>query len=130
MPDPLPVRLRFLLLAVLTMAVGLWVHRGGGTSPAVRDVLGDALWAMMIAWGMGTLAPGLSPGRRAVLALAVCAAVELSQLLHSPWLDAVRRTAAGRLVLGSDFDGRDLLAYAVGVGVAWGLERTLRSGRR
>jgi hypothetical protein len=44
-----------------------------------------------------------------------------------PWLDAVRATRLGHLVLGSDFDGRDLLAYAIGVLGAVGLERLLRN---
>ena len=39
-------------LAVGTMLIGLDVHLHGGAilGLALRDVLGDALWAMMIAW--------------------------------------------------------------------------------
>jgi len=58
------------------------------------------------------------------VALAFCCAVEFSQLWHTPWLNAVRRTTAGHLVLGSGFNARDLVAYAGGVGgeglVEWG----------
>lgn len=121
-------RVGFLLCALLTMAAGLLVHRyGAGLGRVVQDVAGDALWGMMIAWGIGALWPQVGMTVRAMLAYAVCAAVEASQLIHMPWLDAMRATRLGHLVLGSDFDGRDLLAYAVGVLVAAGLERMRRT---
>lgn len=120
-------RTGFLLAALLTMATGLLVYRyGAGLGRAVQDVSGDALWGMMIAWGMGALLPQLGVAARAMLAYGVCLAVETSQLIHVPWLDAVRATKLGHLILGSDFDGRDLLAYAVGVLVAFALEYLLR----
>lgn len=109
------------------MTTGLLVHRyGAGLGRTVHDVSGDALWGMMIAWGVGTLLPYVGVAARAMLAYGVCLVVETSQLIHVPWLDAVRATKLGHLVLGSDFDGRDLLAYAVGVLVAVALEYLLR----
>jgi hypothetical protein len=64
-----------------------------------------------------------------VAALATCWLVEASQLVHVAWLDAVRATRVGHLVLGSGFDPRDLVAYVAGVMVAIVLERAWR-GRR
>jgi hypothetical protein len=94
----------------------LTVHIGGRPLPPVfRDVLGDALWAMMIVWWMGVAAPRLRLRTRGMAALAICVAVELSQRYHTPFLDALRRTRPGHLVLGSGYDPRDLLAYALGV---------------
>jgi hypothetical protein len=114
----LRARLSYLALALATLGLGLTVNRGGaalGRDPIARDVLGDALWAVMIVWWLGVLAPTLHLTVRAGLALAICAAVEVSQLLHAPALDAARRTLPGRLMLGSGFDPRDLVAYAAGV---------------
>ena len=136
MTPRLRARLAYVALALGTIAVGLAVHLGGrALAPGardVRDVLGDALWAVMVAWWVGALAPGLAPGRRAALALAACFAVEASQLLRAPALDAVRRTTLGHLVLGSGFDARDLVAYTLGVLAAVALERAWRGwhGRR
>jgi hypothetical protein len=110
------LRVLYSAVAVGTIAVGLAVNRGvlplGGRA---RDLIGDALWAFMMTWWIAALAPGVSLRRRGVIALAICFAVEFSQLLHSPYLDALRRSVVGRLVLGSGFDARDLVAYAVGV---------------
>lgn len=103
---------------------------GHAFPPAVRDILGDALWAAMLAWWIGALLPGWPLGRRAALALAGSYLVEASQLFHAPGLDAVRRTQIGHLVLGSGFDPRDLLAYAGGVLAAVLLERAWRPSRR
>ena len=123
-------RSRYVALAITTILVGLALHRTGlGLSPSARDVLGDALWAAMMVWWVGVVAPSASLARRSVIAYAICVAVELSQLIHVPAIDAARRTTIGHLVLGSDFDPRDLAAYALGVAVAALLERAMRGAR-
>jgi hypothetical protein len=112
-------RVRYLFLAIGTIAVGMMVHVGGGFLPPVfRDVVGDALWATMMVWWMGVAAPRLPLRTRGLAALAVCVAVEFSQRYHTPFLDALRSTLPGHLVLGSDYDPRDFLAYAAGVVIA------------
>ena len=109
-------RLRYLALALGTIALGLLVHlRGGALSPVARDVLGDALWAAMVVWWVSAIAPATRLIWRGAATLVFCFAIEFSQLLHLPALDALRRTTAGQLVLGSGFDSRDLAAYAAGV---------------
>lgn len=113
----------YVALAIGTIAVGLTVHlHGDALGSTSRDVLGDIIWAAMIAWWVGAIAPGVSLRARIVTAVMICFAVELSQLYHTPSLDALRRTMAGRLTLGSGFDPRDLLAYILGVLAAASLE--------
>ena len=119
------IPLRYLALAVTTIVIGLAVHSGSATMrPSARDVLGDALWAAMIVWLVSAAAPPARLATRSAAALAICVAVELSQLYHAPALDALRATTGGRLVLGSGFDPRDLLAYAAGVCAAAIIDRT------
>ena len=124
-------RLAYVAAALATIGVGLGVHLGGkGLPVGVRDVAGDALWAMMITWWVSALGPRLARGARAAFALAICYAVEVSQLFHAPALDALRRTTVGHLVLGSGFDPRDLAAYALGVLGALVIERTVAARGR
>jgi hypothetical protein len=119
-------RVTYLAAALTTIAVGLLVHlRGTSLGPVARDVLGDALWAAMIAWWAGALAPDMRLAARSAGAYSVCAVVELSQLYHAPALDVIRATRVGHLVLGSGFDARDLVAYALGVAGAALLEATV-----
>jgi hypothetical protein len=128
-----PSRAVYLALALSTIALGLAVHLGGSAlGAAVRDRLGDALWAAMIVWWISLLAPHAAPRLRYVGALGICFAVEFSQLYHAAALDAFRNTMVGHLVLGSGFDPGDLVAYTAGVLVAAALDQSFirRSGPR
>ena len=128
---PLRARFGFVALALGTIAVGLVVHWRGTLLPAtLRDFLGDALWAMMMGWWIGALAPNVRLSSRAGLALAICWIVEIGQLFHAPALDAWRVTTPGQLILGTGFDLRDLGAYALGVIATLILELTVRRRRR
>ena len=89
--------------------------------------LGDALYATMVFWGFGFVAPRARTSRVALAAIAFCFAIELSQLYHAPWIDGVRATTPGRLVLGQGFHAFDLVCYALGVTLAVVLEM---AGRR
>lgn len=119
MPESPRIRIRYLGLAVTTTLIGLVVHWGtAALNPSARDVLGDALWAAMIVWIVSAVTPTARVTARSGVALAICFAVELSQLYHTPALDALRDTTGGHLVLGSGFDPRDLFAYIASVCVA------------
>jgi len=120
----LRIRGQYLTLAIATIALGLVVHlHGSALGAAGQDFAGDTLWASMIMWWIGVLAPAARLSVRSVLALAICFIVETSQLYHTPTLDAIRGTTPGHLVLGSGFDPRDLVAYTVGVLAAAIVER-------
>jgi hypothetical protein len=81
---------------------------------------GDALWALMVFVGLGLLLPRASTLMVTLLALTFAWGVEFSQLYHAPWIDAIRATLPGRLVLGSTFNWPDIPAYAVGIALgAW-----------
>ncbi len=121
------MRRTYIIAAATTVAVGLTVFRLGiGLAPAPRDILGDALWAMMMFWAISAITPGTPRPLRVLAAAGVCYGVEFSQLLHASWLDAFRATGIGHLMLGSGFDPRDLLAYTVGVLAAFAIDRWLR----
>ena len=124
-------RVRYLVLAAATIAVGLVVHFFGlGLGTRGRDITGDALWAAMMFWLVSLGRPNLLPSFRGVIAFAICAAVETSQLYRSAGLDTLRETRLGHLALGSDFDARDFMAYAVGVLLAFLADRTQRAAQR
>jgi len=109
------------------VVLGLASRKYAAHLPAfVAAYAGDALWALMLLVGIGMLAPGWSTWRVAGLALAGCFVVELSQLYHAPWIDAVRRTRLGGLVLGYGFLWSDLPCYTAGVAAGVALEAGAR----
>lgn len=69
----------------------------------------------MVFFLASALLPRLALRRRVALALAYCVATELSQLYHAPWIDDLRATRLGGLVLGFGFLWSDLVAYTIGV---------------
>jgi hypothetical protein len=58
----------------------------------------------------------------AVLALMTSYSVEFSQLYQAPWINAIRATTPGHLILGSTFHGPDLAAYTIGVVIGTALD--------
>jgi hypothetical protein len=116
------------ILVFGTIVAGLAIHLHGiGLATAARDVLGDALWAAMVLWLVSMAAPNAGIPWRATAAVAICAAVELSQLIQHPVLEIVRGSTFGHLVIGSDFDARDLAAYCGGIAVAALVDRVMRT---
>ena len=79
---------------------------------------GDALWAVVVFLGLGFVLPRASTRRIALGALGIAWSVECLQLYHAPWIDGVRATRLGHLVLGRVFNSPDLLAYAAGIVLA------------
>ena len=119
-------RPHFAALALVTIGAGFAVHfRGHAFGDAAQDIIGDALWAMMMVWCVGVLIPQSAMLLRGAIALGISFVVEFSQLIHTPALDTLRASTVGHLVLGSGFDGRDLVSYTCGVVVAMLIERAM-----
>ena len=121
-----PTRSRglYLVLAIAVLAVGLlWRSPLVNMPEGFSKYGGDALWALMVFVGFGFLLPRASMLTLALLALTFAWAVEFSQLYHAPWIDAVRATLPGRLILGTTFNWPDLPAYALGIGLGACCER-------
>jgi hypothetical protein len=120
-------RLIYAGFSALTLVCGLAtrpLHSVIG--PELAENLGDALWAMLVYLLIAWTWRRQSSGRIAMATLAVSVAVEFSQMYHAPWLDAIRRTTLGGLVLGWGFAWGDLIAYASGIAACFILERCFR----
>ena len=91
---------------------------------------GDALWALLIFLGFGFVFIRASTPRVALITFCFCCAVEFTQLYHAPWIDAVRGTRLGALVLGATFNWPDLLAYGAGIILGCLGEIVLRRGAK
>ena len=114
---------------LVVIGLGLWSRSDAAGLPwAVAKYAGDALWGLVVFLGIAFLLSRKTTGAVAWLATVFACAVEVSQLYHAPWLDAVRATRPGGLVLGtppSTFAGADIAAYAVGIAVGIAADRCL-----
>lgn len=102
-----------------------------GLPPFWAKYVGDALWALMFFVIAAIALPSRNILVIAAISLAICCAIEFSQLYHAPWIDAVRETWLGKLLLGSAFAWGDFVAYLAGValGVAFELAATRKQSR-
>ena len=105
-----------LALIALVACLGIGSRRFASALPGfVAAYAGDTLWALAAFLFFGLVLPRVSTWRVALLAISFSIVVEVSQLYHAPWIDSIRRTTVGGLVLGYDFVWSDLACYAVGV---------------
>lgn len=123
-PSPAPrSRPLYILWIALTVGAGLLLRSRFVSLPeSVEKYGGDALWALMVFFGFALIFPRASAQRVGLLALGFAWAIEFSQLYRAPWIEHIRATRIGHLVLGSVFNAPDLLAYAAGIGTGVLLE--------
>ncbi|MDM5193967.1 DUF2809 domain-containing protein [Bacillus hominis] len=120
-------RLLYALLTIVVIIVGLSSRKFAFALPdLLNEYLGDALWALMIFTGFGFLFPKIETKKLAFISLIFCYGIEMSQLYHAEWIDSIRATTLGGLVLGYGFLWSDLVAYTIGVGVGMFCEFMLR----
>ena len=121
-------RAPFVALAALTIPCGLALRYTAVPLPRIVTTEGgDALYATLVYFLARTLWPApLHRTRAALAAVGFCFAIEISQVYHAPWIDEVRKTLLGGLILGHGFLAVDLLAYALGVGAGLLVERAAR----
>ncbi|MCQ6524193.1 MULTISPECIES: ribosomal maturation YjgA family protein [Bacillus] len=124
-------RLLYAMFTILVIILGLSSRKFAFALPALlNDYLGDALWALMIFIGFGFLFPKIETKKLAFISLMFCYGIEVSQLYHAEWIDNIRATTLGGLVLGYGFLWSDLVAYTIGVGVGFLFEFILRTNKR
>ena len=124
-------RLLYAMFTILVIILGLSSRKFAFALPALlNDYLGDALWALMIFIGFGFLFPKIETKKLAFISLMFCYGIEVSQLYHAEWIDSIRATTLGGLVLGYGFLWSDLVAYTIGVWVGMFCEFMLRKKKR
>ena len=111
-------------LVAATMALGLATRRFPDAFPSfIAEYGGDALWAMLVYWLLALIWPRTSSTRLALVALAISVCDEFTQLISWSWLQSLRSTRLGALVLGQGFLWSDLACYAVGIALAVVVDR-------
>ena len=121
--------------ALLVLIVGLASRSSHIPFPTfLATYAGDTLWAALVFLLLAFLKPRKQILLLAAVALGIAFFVELLQLYQTPWLNSIRDTLPGRLILGRSggFRFSDLICYTVGVGASallyqWFAERTLKS---
>jgi hypothetical protein len=104
----------FIWLALATRHYPRWFH------PIIAKYGGDTIWAGDFLFFFRALFPKTRLSKLAILNYLFGVADEVSQLWHTQWLDSIRHTTFGRLLLGLGFLWSDVVCYAVGTIIAFG----------
>lgn len=116
----------YFFLVTTVMILGLSTRLFSAYFPNwINLYLGDALWALMIFFLLALLFRARETRWITAGALLFAFSIEISQLYHSPWIDALRKTRMGGLVLGYGFLWSDLASYTVGIGFGFLMERLM-----
>ena len=104
-------RLKYCVIIIIVIVAGLLSRK----ILWVPQWVGDLLWALMVYVMVRVLLINASIKQVAIISLAFCFVIEFSQLYQADWINQIRQTLPGRLILGQGFLWGDLLAYIGGV---------------
>jgi len=116
----------YFFLIITVMIMGLSTRRFSIYCPNwINLYLGDALWALMIFFVFCFLFRHRGVRWVAAGALLFSFSIEISQLYHAQWINTLRKTRLGGLVLGYGFLWSDLVSYTVGIGFGVLIEKLM-----
>jgi hypothetical protein len=119
-------RLFYLLMIFIVICLGLLSRKMTNYIPDIIDLfLGDSLWALMVYLFIRMLFKNWSTNKVVLTGILFCFIIEFSQLYHDDWIDMIRRTTLGGLILGYGFLGSDLAAYLLGIGFGIIIDRII-----
>lgn len=116
----------YIIAIVITILLGLSSRKYSNFIPLfIAQNAGDVMWAMMAYFGFRFLFICKSLVTAIWLSLFFCFGIEFSQLYQAEWINQIRGTFLGALILGKGFLVVDLIRYAVGIMIATTLDRMM-----
>jgi hypothetical protein len=118
------LRITYIAAVTITILLGLASRTFPHLLPIfIAENAGDALWAMMVYFGFRFILMKQPQLIAVFFSLLFSYSIEFSQLYQADWINQIRDTRLGALILGKGFLTVDLLRYAVGVMIAAILDR-------
>ena len=119
-------RVVYFIITAAVMLMGLLSRKFMFIFPSsIAPFVGDMFWAMMVYYGFRFLLPKLELLKSFNIALIFSFIIEISQLYQSDWINTIRKTTIGGLVLGHGFLWIDLISYSIGIVIAVIIDKAL-----
>lgn len=108
-------RLPYLISILVIIALGIASRKIMGFPYFVYEYVGDVLWAVNVYLLLAFLFPKEKISILAFISITFSVLIEFSQIYHEPWIDSIRNTFIGGMVLGYGFLWSDILCYIIGI---------------
>lgn len=106
----------YISIIIIVIFLGLLSRKLTDYLPNIINLfLGDSLWAMMIFFFCKLFWENWKLKKVGLTSLTFCFIIELSQLYQANWINVIRKTTLGWLILWRGFLWSDLLAYTIGI---------------
>jgi hypothetical protein len=117
-------RITYFIFIVSMIFLGLASRKYSNLLPPfLADHAGDALWAMMVYFGFRFILSRNQQLDSIILSILFSFSIEFSQLYQAHWINHIRSTTLGALILGKGFLTVDLIRYAIGILIGAVLDR-------
>ena len=118
------MRITYIIAVVITILLGLASRKYSHLLPLfAAQNTGDVLWSMMVYFGFRFLLVRKSLFKALWLSFLFSFSIEFSQLYQEDWINQIRDTLLGSLILGKGFLTVDLIRYTAGIMLATVLDR-------
>lgn len=122
--NALKERLLYCCICVIVIALGLSSRAFSDQLPLfVSRHFGDALWGSMVYFMFRILLVNRKLRIALLWSLVFSFGIEFSQLYQGEWINSIRSTVLGGLILGKGFLWIDLVRYTVGIMLSYGLDQ-------
>ncbi|WP_339315756.1 DUF2809 domain-containing protein [Paenibacillus sp. FSL R10-2734] len=121
-------RLLYICICFIVIVLGLSSRAFSEQLPSfVSRHFGDALWGSMVYFIFRVLLVNRKLWIALVWSLMFSFGIEFSQLYQAKWINSIRATILGGLILGKGFLWIDLVRYTVGITLSYGLDQYFRA---
>jgi len=118
------MRIFYVIAVVMTILLGLASRKYSQFLPMfIGQNAGDVVWAMMVYFGFRFLLVRKNRSTAIWLSFSFSFGIEFSQLYQEDWINQLRSTLLGALVLGKGYLTVDLIRYTVGIITSTVLDR-------
>lgn len=120
------LRRTYFVAVIITILLGLASRKLGYLLFSfLAENAGDVLWAMMVYFGFRFLFLKKNILTAIFLSFLFSFGIEFSQLYQEEWINQIRGTLLGALILGKGFLTVDLIRYTAGIVIASCLDRLI-----
>jgi glycopeptide antibiotics resistance protein len=121
-----PLRRTYFIAVIITILLGLASRKYSHLLFFfLAENAGDILWAMMVYFGFRFLFLKKRIEIAILLSFLFSFGIEFSQLYQEDWINQIRGTMLGALILGKGFLTVDLIRYTIGIVIASTLDRVM-----